>query len=96
MLFWGLNGGVAMKNSKKKVGSDERLSVLLRFLPQTQEVCKHCTTTYRRSQLALDDVIDALVAALVGSIGGKTLRTLPSLPSRDPKGIPMEMLYLRV
>ena len=97
VLFWGLNGGLAMRNSKKKkAGSKERLEVLESFFPQTRKVCEHCTTTYLRTELALDDAIDALVAALAGAIGGETLRTLPATPTRDPKGIPMEMAYLRV
>jgi len=97
VLFWGLNGGLAIKSSKKtKMGSEERLEVLERFFPQARQVCEHCTTIYRRSELALDDAIDALVAALAGAIGGETLRTLPATPTRDPKGIPMEMAYLRV
>ena len=70
--------------------------MLERFFPQTRKVCEYCTTTYRRTELALDDAIDALVAALAGAIGGETLRTLPATPTRDPKGIPMEMAYLRV
>lgn len=97
VLFWGLNGGVAMKNNKKtKAGSEERLSVLERLFPPTREVCNHCMTVYPRSQLALDDVVDALVASLVGAIGGKTLIKLPSTPILDPEGIPMEMTYLRL
>ena len=64
VLFWGLDGGMAMAHGKKtEAGSEERLAVLERFFPEARSVCDHCKRAYRRSQVALDDVIDALAAS---------------------------------
>ena len=96
MLIWGFDGGMAMAHGKKApVGRKERGAVLERLCPEAREVRDHCKRAYRRSQVALDDVIDALAASLVGLIGSGRLRTLPEEPTRDPQGIRMEMVYPR-
>ena len=43
--------------------------------------------------IARDDILDALVAAVVARHGHGKLQSVPNVPQKDPKGLPMEMVY---
>ena len=47
---------------------------------------------YLRKEVALDDIVDALVAALTAKYGHGNLKTLPEVPQIDSHGIAMEMV----
>ena len=94
LCFWGLNGRQAMKFSKKKsAGFEERMQVLGRFLPNIEEIVSGPLLSYRRSEVAKDDILDSLVALVVASTSDDQLRTIPTNPQVDSRGIPMEMVY---
>ena len=96
LLFCALNCGKPMKSSKKRAqGRDERLCVLRREEPRTQEIYDKTRAKFRRNVVANDDIVDALAAAAVAHHHHGRLRTLPECPPKDPKGLPMEIVYLR-
>ncbi len=50
------------------------------------------TTAYRRRNLSVDDVIDALAAAVAGSHPGE-LVSVPENAPLDAHGLPIQMVY---
>ena len=94
LLFWALNGSSAMKANKKKVaGREERLRVLNRVEPSSQVLYENACLKYPRKQVARDDILDAMAAAVTARAGEAQLTTLPASSPKDPKGLPMEMVY---
>ena len=98
VCFWVLNDHNAMLyNKKERVGTEERLSVLHRLEPRTEEIYDSAMMTYLRKQVARDDILDALVAAVTAKLSyqdGYELKTLPERPPMDSEGLPMEMVYV--
>ena len=94
LCFWGLNGGVAMQYAKKKrVGYNERLQLLQKFLPNAQALVQEPLNKHKRSAVARDDIIDALVALITGCTADDKLITLPANPPLDLRGLAMEIVY---
>ena len=61
-------------------------------------IIKKVRDEFTKSQVADDDILDALAAAITARIGcqqGNELRTLPENPPTDSKGLPMEMVYAK-
>ena len=108
ICFWALNGGnpdSAMATSKKKpLGFGERLDVLRHRAQDfncvdVDAIIKKVRDKFTKSQVADDDILDALAAAITARIGcqeGNELRTLPENPPTDSKGFPMEMVYAKL
>ena len=87
--------GAALKDSKKTHnGYLERLSLLNAASSSAKEFA---TATRIRDQfssdVAVDDVLDAMVAALTATVDDSALKTLPSNPPKDTCGLPMQMVY---
>ena len=94
LCFWGLNGGVAMQHAKKKLtGYNERLQLLQKFLPNAQALVQEPLNKHKRSAVARDDIIDALVALITGCTADDKLITLPANPPLDLRGLAMEIVY---
>ena len=97
VCFWALNGENPMSNGKKdNAGFEERLQVAQRFVRNAQGVLdKARDCGYLKKQVADDDVLDALAAAITAQIGCRQggFKTLPENPPTDSKGLPMEMVY---
>lgn len=94
ICFRALNGGKPMRHNKKTVaGRRERLAILRRYFPAADELYEEAKASCRRQQVALDDIIDAMVAAVTAKRGDGNYRTLPARPSRDAAGLAMEMVY---
>ena len=100
VCFWALNNRQPMRFRKqKREGEHERLRVLQGINPQTQEIYDSAIDKYLRKQVARDDILDALAAAVTAKLGlgcpdNLQLRTLPECPPSDCKGLPMEMVYV--
>jgi predicted RNase H-like nuclease len=93
VCFWGLARMKSMKANKKEwVGTEERIGVLLPFLPEVKDLLLFGMTSLK-GKILTDDILDAL-AALV-TIGGEdgSLRILPGNPEIDSTGLPMSMAY---
>ncbi|HEY51459.1 MAG TPA: DUF429 domain-containing protein [Dehalococcoidia bacterium] len=94
LCFWALNGGMPMKYSKKKKeGFLEKMEVLRSIYPCSGELVRYAEKSYPRGELARDDILDALVAAVTASNGGQGLSFLPEKLILDAKGLPMRMAY---
>ncbi|MFH1640042.1 MAG: DUF429 domain-containing protein [Chloroflexota bacterium] len=94
ICFWALNGKNPMEyNKKKKAGFCERKQTLCYVYPHTDELTNKAENEFCRKDVAKDDILDALVAAIIASQGKNKLKSLPKTPEIDRKGLPMQMLY---
>lgn len=97
VCFWALNGRKPMSHSKKiREGKRERLDVLKCHLPKARGIYNGLARDFPSSQVDDDDIIDALAAAVTGWLDGTgrgRLATLPEDPSKDCRGLRMEMVY---
>ena len=94
LLFCSLNCGKPMESPKKgNPGRDERLRVLRRAEPRTQEIYEGACSEFRSKVVAKDDILDAFAAAVVAYHHDGRLRTLPECPPTDAKGLRMEIVY---
>ena len=80
-------------------GIKERMEVLKRCEQRTEKICKSACKYLWNPQVAGDDILDALAAAVTAKLGigcsdSYQLRTLPKCPPRDCEGLPMEMVYV--
>lgn len=95
VLFWSLNGAVPMAHAKKSsAGAAERRKLLAANFPAAREVLAYVRARHLKREVADDDVLDALVAAVSAArcVRGN-LATLPATPETDARGLPMEMVY---
>ena len=99
VCFWALNHREAMQHKKKargQVGVQERIDVLsdVRAERRTQEIFDAACADFMRRDVARDDILDALVAAVTARRGWpNNLQTLPGNPPEDARGLPMEMVF---
>ena len=95
LLFWGLNDRQDMGyNKKRPLGHAERMAVLRRFEPSAQDVYKTAFDRWLRKEVARDDILDALAAAVTARLGyPDKLQTLPANPPKDEHGLRMEMVF---
>ena len=94
ICFWALNGQKSMESSKKtKEGIDDRLKVLRKVEPKSPNILELADSQFLKKYVAKDDILDALAAAVTARKGYLEPRTLPESPPKDPKGLPMEMVY---
>ena len=103
ILFRALNRNTPMRRVTKssKEGITARVRVLQRRCGETREILKEIWPTVLDSYLSddgvvvhLDDVIDALAAAVTAKNGyPDKLQTWPTKPPQDSNGLPMEMVY---
>lgn len=98
VCFWALAGCSPMRHNKKTAcGFDERLSLLECFEPYVgtsfRESFGQIRRKYRCSDLADDDILDAMAAAVTALADPVALKTLPECPMRDSCDLPMEIVY---
>ena len=96
VCFGALNKRTAMSSRKQSVeGREKRLKVLRKAKPNSKKIYNEACFKFLRKDVARDDILDALAAAITALRGtmGDALRTLPETPPRDPKCIPMEMVF---
>ena len=96
LCFCGLAGGQAMTHKKSTlVGFNERLDVLRPLFPAADSLVESALSSYLRKEVAKDDILDALVCAVVATMSQQWV-TVPAAPELDSHGIPMEMVYAAV
>jgi predicted RNase H-like nuclease len=93
VCFWGLSGSPMRHNKKTSAGFSERRDLLMGLYPHTEAIVGDALEKWFRKEVAKDDVLDALAAAVTGYLGADSLKTLPATPERDGIGLPMEMVY---
>lgn len=96
VCFWALNGKKALQYKKNQMaGEAGRIRILEagQIEPRTPEILAAVQQEYR-AKAAADDILDALAAAVTARLGHpKNLATLPEIPPRDARGLPMEMVF---
>jgi len=93
VLFYFLNGRRPARNKKSRTsGVLERLVLLDQVLPQATTLAEAAFAKWPRKHVARDDVLDAMVGAVVAHLCGTRLETLPSAPGNDREGLTMEMV----
>lgn len=92
VCFWSLGGRRAMRYSKKKPeGRAERLRVLSRHCEE--QLGAALDRSCRPAGVAMDDVLDALAAALTAlAFATGRWRRIPESPPTDARGLRMEMV----
>jgi predicted RNase H-like nuclease len=95
VCFWALAGHPMKHSKKKREGLLERTQVLQSIYPRTDDIITHTlsTSTYRRKEVAKDDILDALSAAVTAMVGIQKLVSIPETPEFDSQGLRMEMVY---
>ena len=99
ICFWALAGGRAMEHGKKtSAGFRDRLKLLQLFLPSACSDFAEIRARFRCWDLADDDILDAMAAAVTASADARVLMTLPVPPPDDDRprdccSRPMEMVY---
>ncbi|HKJ18225.1 MAG TPA: DUF429 domain-containing protein [Xanthomonadales bacterium] len=94
VAFCSLNKGIPMKCAKKTpAGVKERLAVLKEHWSLTETCYTDAIEHYLRREVARDDVLDALVGAVL-ACRPNDLSMLPARPSIDDQGLPMQIIYL--
>lgn len=93
VCFWAL-AGHPMKHSKKtEEGFSERMQVLESVYPHTNDIIDRALSTYRPNEVARDDILDALSAAVTAMVGVHRLISIPEALEFDSQGLRMEMVY---
>lgn len=93
VCFWAFNDKKPMKYNKRTLsGYTERMAVLNRYYPSAQKLVERALQSYKRAEVARDDIVDALVGAITAR-HAKTLLRFPEVPEIDGKGLPMEIVY---
>ncbi|MDP6042849.1 MAG: DUF429 domain-containing protein [Dehalococcoidales bacterium] len=94
LCFWALNHRNPMVfNKKDRRGIQERKEVLFPRYPFCERIFKYAEHTFSRKDVARDDILDAMVAAVTASKGEQALITVPANPEVDSKGLLMEIVY---
>jgi predicted RNase H-like nuclease len=94
VCFWGLNQKIPMREYKKtNDGYNQRQSLLNRYYAPAHFLIHNAFINNQRRQLSLDDIVDALCAAVTGWLSQGELLSLPEIPEADQYGLPMEMVY---
>ena len=100
VCFWALNGKRPMCHPKSEgAGIEERKGVLQHHERRTVDIYNCAYSKYPRKEVARDDILDALAAAVTAKLGlgcpdNYQLRTLPECPQTDDRCLPMEMVYV--
>lgn len=98
VCFWALAGERAMCHRKKgPQGRCERLAVLESVRPRVSKefdkIVEWRKEDNRRKKVELDDILDAMVAAVTASADSNALQILPERSTRDGCALQMEIVY---
>lgn len=87
--------GFPMKYSKKKIeGFFERKEALNNACKCVDEIIEYSFSRYKRRDLAKDDILDALAAALTARKGSRHgFVYIPDEPETDSMGLKIQMIY---
>lgn len=92
VLFQVLNEGISLTHGKKSSdGRAERLGILETFEADARAHFGAAAERYRRSEAHLDDILDAMGAALVAARAPE-LESWPARPPRDAAGLRCEIV----
>ncbi|MEQ9398709.1 MAG: DUF429 domain-containing protein [Longimicrobiales bacterium] len=96
VMFTALNHGRPMIRSKRTAGGrSERLAVLDRHVAGAAGALDRAAAAFRRKDVAVDDVLDAMVMAVVALQHGHRLQSMPEEVPLDGVGLPCEIVRPR-
>lgn len=88
-LFMKLNDGEIFQKKNLKKGIKHRLGLIEEEEPIVDDFFRDIKEEYRRSEVAEDDIVDAMVLALYAKWSKeRPLKTIPSEVEKDSKGFP--------
>lgn len=86
--------GEPLEHSKKTAaGYAERMRALATFDTEAPPIVQATAEATAGTDVAVDDVLDAVALAYTAAPGPGSLYSLPSDPPTDAKGLPMEICY---
>ncbi|GLI57413.1 hypothetical protein PM10SUCC1_29270 [Propionigenium maris DSM 9537] len=89
--------GEEMKHNKRSIeGFQERMEVIEKFFPGADSTVEIFMEKYKRSVVARDDILDAIILAIAASSHREGYLTVPEIPSVDSHGIPMRIFIPRI
>ena len=80
-------------SSSIAAGYAERMRTLAGFDADAPPVVQAVAEETAGSEIAVEDVLDAVVLAYTAAPGPGSLRSLPPDPPTDSNGLPMEIVY---
>jgi predicted RNase H-like nuclease len=92
LCFWALAGHPMHYSKKQREGLSERIQVLSSIYPHTPDIIGHTLSIYKRKEVARDDILDALSAAVTAIMGEQNLVSIPQISEWDARGLRMEMV----
>ena len=95
LAFMMLKGQPMHYNKRKREGYSERLELLKKIYPQTDEIVNYTLEKYLRKEVKKDDILDALALAINAYLGNKlNLREYPEHEIFDEKSLQMVVRVL--
>jgi len=93
--FMMLKGQPMSHNKRNSEGYLERLEILKKIYPKTEEIVNYTLEKYLRKEVKKDDILDALVLAINAYLGSKlSFRDYPEVKFFDEKGLQMVVRVL--
>lgn len=101
VCFWALNGGTPLEGTKRTgPGIERRKQLLWEEYPDARVIFEESVDRYTSPDYApmvggVDDILDALVAAVTARRPDSELSRLPAddVPPTDERGLPMQIVY---
>lgn len=98
VCFYALNGRNQVEPKKTADGISRRKALLADEHSQAMAVVEHSIDRYTTPSYApmvggVDDILDALVAAVTAQRAPERCSTLPDSPRTDERGLPMQIIY---
>lgn len=95
LAFMMLKGQSMKHNKRKKEGYIERIEILKKIYPKTEEIVEFTLDKYLRKEVKKDDILDALVLAINAYLGQKlNFKNYPEVQISDNKGLKMVVRVL--
>jgi predicted RNase H-like nuclease len=87
--------GFPMRYPKKSPdGFSERMKVLRSICLASDKIADSALSKYRRKEVAKDDILDALVAAVTAKMGQRYgFQYVPGEPEKDSEGLNIQMVF---
>ena len=93
ICFWAMAGHPMEHSKKTAAGYLERMQVLQSVYPNTKDIINRALSAYKRKEVARDDILDALSAAVTAAVGVQRLVSIPEIPEFDSQGLRMEIVH---
>jgi predicted RNase H-like nuclease len=95
VCFLSLSNGKPMQyNKKTQDGFTERIEILKKYWKPSEKAIAEAFLWYSGYHVARDDIVDALVLAIVATHSKSELVSIPKKKHLDDHKLPMQMIYL--